>query len=309
MRIDYAADGSDPGSDASSGQFARRIVVVANPGAGRHNRTTVNFIAERLRDHDRRVEVFESQVAGHIGEIARTADAEAILIAGGDGSINEAVGGLLKRSRPRPALGIIPQGTANVLGHDLGVPRGPSELADVFLRGRVRPLHIGLANGKPFVLMASAGFDAEVVGQLDQRLKRLTGRFAYAPAAIKVAFGYRRHDIEVTTGDAKFLAKLAIVTNSRYYGGQFILDKETTALAPGMKLIFARDLSILKLITLAAELLTGKLGDSSLIERMPVHNVQLQSRRPIATQIDGDLLGRTPMAVSECPETIEVFVG
>jgi len=309
MRIDCAAGDSGPGSDVRSGQFARRVVVVANPGAGRHDRNTVNFIAERLRGHDCRVEVVESHAAGHIGEIACAADAEAILIAGGDGSINEAVGGLLKRPRPRPVLGVIPQGTANVLCHDLGLPSSPSELADVFLRGRVRPLHIGLANGNPFVLMASAGFDAEVVGRVDQRLKRLTGRFAYAYAAIKVAFGYKNYDMEVTTRDAKFLAKLAIVSNSKYYGGKFLIDNETSALTPGMKLIFARNLSVMSLITLAAELLMGKLGDSSLIERMPARGVQLRSRHAIATQIDGDLLGTTPMVISECPDTIEVFVG
>jgi diacylglycerol kinase (ATP) len=309
MRIGHAAGGSDPGSDVCSGQFSGRIVVVANPGAGKHDRNTINLIAERMRRHECHVEVVESHGAGHIGEIARTADAAAILIAGGDGSINEAVGGLLKRSRPRPVLGVIPQGTANVLGHDLGLPRRPSDLADVFLRGRIHPLHIGLANGNPFILMASAGFDAEVVGRVDKRLKKLVGRLAYAYAAIKVAFGYKNYDMEVTTRDSTFLAKLVIVTNSRFYGGKFVMDNETSVLAPGMKLIFARDLSILTLITLAAELLMGKLGDSSLVERMPARGVQLRSQREIATQIDGDHLGTTPLEVSECPETIEVFVG
>jgi diacylglycerol kinase (ATP) len=309
MRIGCAAGDSDPGSGVPAGRLCGRIVVVANPGAGNHDRNTINFIAERLRRHDRRVEVVESHGAGHIGEIVRAADADAILIAGGDGSINEAVGGLLKRSRPRPALGVIPQGTANVLGHDLGLPSNPSELAELFLGGRTRPLHIGLANGKPFILMASAGFDAEVVGRVDQRLKRLTGRFAYAHAALKVAFGYKNHDIEVTTRDAKFLAKLVIATNSKYYGGKFLMDNETSALTPGMKLIFARSLSIMTLIRLGAELLMGKLGGSSLLERMPARGVQLRSQSEIATQIDGDLLGTTPLVISECPETIEVFAG
>jgi diacylglycerol kinase family enzyme len=99
------------------------------------------------------------------------------------------------------------------------------------------------------------------------------------------------------------------VTNSKYYGGKFLIDNETSALTPGMKLIFARNLSVMTLITLAAELLMGKLGDSSLVERMPARGVQLRSRQQIATQIDGDLLGATPIVISECPETIEVFVG
>ena len=115
--------------------------------------------------------------------------------------------------------------------------------------------------------------------------------------------------MEVTTHDSKFLAKLVIVTNSRYYGGSFVIDKETSALTPGMKLIFVRDLSIITLIKLATDLLMGKLGDSSLVGRMPVRNVQLRSQRDIATQIDGDYLGTTPMTVSECPETIEVIIG
>jgi diacylglycerol kinase family enzyme len=147
MRIGCGTGGSKPGADVCPGQLSGRIVIVANPGAGKHDRNTINFIAEKMRRRECRVEVIESQGAGHIGEIARTIDARAILIAGGDGSINEAIAGLLKRSRPRPLLGIIPQGTANVLGHDLGLPSSPSDLADVFLRGRIAPLHLGLANG------------------------------------------------------------------------------------------------------------------------------------------------------------------
>ncbi|MGA8172386.1 MAG: diacylglycerol kinase family protein [Methylocystis sp.] len=308
MRIDFAAGDSNPGAEDFSSAVTGRIVVVANPGAGNHDKDTIASVVKKLRGHGCHVEIVESHDADHIDEIARTIDARAILIAGGDGSISEAVGGLLKRSGPRPVLGVIPQGTANVLAHDLGLPSDASGLADVFLRGRVAPLHIGVANGRPFILMASAGFDAEVVRRVEKRLKTLTGKFAYAYAAAKAAFSYGNHDIEVTADDARFLAKLAVVTNSRCYGGNFVIDKETSALAPGLKLIYAREFSLLALIRLSAAMLMGKLGDLPLLERMPVRNVQLRSQREVATQVDGDVLGTTPVTVSECPETVEIFV-
>jgi len=294
---------------ASSAELSGRIVIVVNPNSGKHRKDVINRIAERLQNLKRDVEVIESRGPGQICEIARTIVAQAILVAGGDGSVNEAVRGLLKRSYPRPLLGIIPQGSANILGHELALPTSVSGLVDTFLCGRIGHLHIGLANGRPFTLMASVGFDAEVVKTVSMPLKRRIGRITYVYAVLKLAFSYKGGDIEVNTGNEIFSAKLVIVTKSKYYGGRFVLDRETSAIRPGLKLIAVSDVGFVSLLRLGIGLISGRLNDATIVRRMPVRLVQLRSHREVATQIDGDHLGTTPMLVSECSETLEVFMG
>jgi diacylglycerol kinase (ATP) len=309
MQINYATVGSEPGFETRSGELSGQIVIIVNPVSGKHNRNVINLIAQKLQDPKRHVEVIVSRGPGHIYEIARTIVAQAILIAGGDGSINEAVRGLLKRLYPRPVLGIIPQGSANILRYELALPTSGSGLVDIFLRGRIGHLHIGLANGRPFTLMASVGFDAEVVKTVSKPLKQSIGRLAYVYAALKLVFCYQGYDIEVQTGGEIFLAKLIIVTKSKYYGGSFVLDQETSAIRPGLKLLAVSDVGFVSLLNFGIGLISGRLNDATLIRRMPVRLVQLRSRREVATQIDGDQLGATPMVVSECSETLEVFMG
>ncbi|MGB6177556.1 MAG: diacylglycerol kinase family protein [Methylocella sp.] len=308
-QINYATAGTEPGFETRSGELSGRIVIVVNRVSRKHKRDVINLIAQKLQGPKRHVEVMESHGPGHICEIARTIVAQAILIAGGDGSVNEAVRGLLKRSYPRPLLGVIPQGSANILRHELALPTSVSGLVDIFLGGRIGHLHIGLANERPFTLMASAGFDAEVVKTVSKPLKQRIGRLAYVYAALRLVICYKGDDIEVNTGDEIFLAKLIIVTKSKYYGGRFVLDRETSAIRPGLKLIAVSDVGFVSLIKLGIGLIGGRLNDATLIRRMPVRLVELRSRREVATQIDGDQLGATPMVISECSETLEVFMG
>jgi diacylglycerol kinase (ATP) len=308
-QINRAAVGSEPGFETRSGELSGRIVIVVNPVSGKHKRDVINLIAQKLQDPKRHVEIIESHGPGHICEIARTSVAQAILIAGGDGSVNEAVRGLLKRLYPRPLLGIIPQGSANILRYELALPTSVSGLVDIFLGGRIGHLHIGLANERPFTLMASAGFDAEVVKTVSKPLKQRIGRLAYVCAALKLVFGYKGDDIEVKTGDEKFFAKLIIVTKSKYYGGSFVLDRETSVIRAGLTLIAVSDVGFVSLLKLGIGLISGRLNDGTQIRRMPVQLVQLRSRREVATQIDGEQFGATPMVISESSETIEVFMG
>jgi diacylglycerol kinase (ATP) len=217
---------------------------------------------------------------------------------------------LLKRLYPRPLLGIIPQGSANILRYELALPTSVSGLVDIFLGGRIGHLHIGLANERPFTLMASAGFDAEVIKTVSKPLKQRIGRLAYVYAALKLVFGYKGDDIEVKTGDEKFFAKLIICYKVKILRRQFrsrSRDKRDKARTNAYRRF--RRVGFVSLLKLGIGLISGRLNDATRIRRMPVQLVQLRSQREVATQIDGDQLGATPMVISESSETLEAFMG
>src|SRR5690606_11839998 len=94
----------------------------------------------------------------------------------GDGTINEVVNGLKGTGL---ALGVIPLGTANVVADEIGLGKDPREVARVLAKGPLRPIHVGVANGRRFVMMAGIGFDANVVSRVSLALKKVLGPLAY----------------------------------------------------------------------------------------------------------------------------------
>jgi diacylglycerol kinase family enzyme len=84
----------------------------------------------------------------------------------------------------------------------------------------------------------------------------------------------------------------------KYYGGNFILDQETSSLRPGLKLIAVSDVGFVSLLKLGVGVISGRLNDATLIRRIPVLLVKLRSQHEVAAQIDGDQLGAAPMVRS-----------
>lgn len=288
----------------------QNFVVVVNPAAGACGSGLAAQVAERLRSNGCAIVVETAAKHGRIYEIAKTAMADAVLVAGGDGSVNEAARGLLERPRPRPALGIIPQGTVNILADELRLPADADDLAAIFARGATAPLHLGLANGRPFALMASAGVDAAVVAIVDLALKEKIGRLAYVVAAAK--FFWSRFwsgecpDVAAHTDAGDIVAKCVIVAKSKYYGGRFVIDRSASVLQPGLSLVAVSDFSLLGLLAVARYFLTGKLDRSGRIRRIGISRASL--RGSVATQIDGDFSGAAPLDIRPCDETLDVLI-
>lgn len=284
-----------------------RVVIIVNPASGTHQRALIEEIARSLQGPGREIVTMESAASGHIREVAREISAAAILVAGGDGAVSEAAAGLLDRPAPRPVLGVIPQGTANVLGYELGLPRKADALARIILRNKRAPLHVGRANGRPFVLMASAGFDAEAVRAINPSLKRMFGAIAYLVAAAKLVFGYSK-DIRIDAGSESFSAQLAIVTNAKRYGGDFVIAPEASVHRPGLTLLAVSNVSPLALGKTCLALVMGRLGGDANVRRLAVSRVELTSAGEVAGQIDGDAFGSLPLVVTQGDETLEILV-
>jgi YegS/Rv2252/BmrU family lipid kinase len=105
-----------------------------------------------------------------------------VLASGGDGTITACVGGVAGSGVP---LGVLPCGTGNLLARNLGLPLSLDEALAVALTGADRRLDVGAANGRPFVVMAGIGFDAEMLDGADERLKARVGWVAYALSGLR----------------------------------------------------------------------------------------------------------------------------
>ncbi len=159
---------------------------------------------------------------GHAGEIARRAvdrGADLILVAGGDGTINEAVNGMANSDVP---LGILPAGTANVLANELGIGKTMERAAQVLADSLQERVALGAISNETsrryFLLMAGAGLDADIVYHLNQRMKEAFGKVAYWIGGFSKV-GRRIPEFLVQADGREYHASFALLSRVRNYGG------------------------------------------------------------------------------------------
>jgi diacylglycerol kinase (ATP) len=201
-------------------------LLIINPTAGQARpQTTPAALQETLAPFVGKTLVTQgpgdAEAAAH--EASTEGRFDAVLVAGGDGTINEVVNGLMaghEQGHATLPLGLIPLGTQNVLSHELQIPAGdPSAFTDVLRGGKTRGIDLGRIEDRYFALMAGFGFDAAVVRDVLLPVKELIGPAAYALSTLRTLANYRSTSIrlrldgeEVTTE-----AYLVVVANAASY--------------------------------------------------------------------------------------------
>jgi len=279
----------------------RRFFVVENPGAGVAGSPLVEDAVRLLVKagagiaRSRNPDIPSARAA--VCKAAASGSYDAIVAAGGDGTIRHAAASLIGANLP---LGIIPVGTGNVLAHEIGLARTPLAITRMLLEGPVATVACAEANGEPFLLMVGAGFDARVVGALDLRLKSRVGKAAYAGPLLGAII--RPVDtLSVTLDGHRHVATWAVIANARHYGGRFVLAPRAGILKRGLEAILFKTRNRAVLLAQLMRLAAGRLEPGAVhggaIEMLPCARAIIRARRPVPVQIDGDAFGTTPIEV------------
>ncbi|WP_417693453.1 diacylglycerol/lipid kinase family protein [Roseibium sp.] len=276
----------------------KNVLIIANPTSGGYDPRRIELIEDYLAQAGCKVEIRLTTHAGEIEQIAsdpRLA-VDVLVIAGGDGSVNEALTGFQVNAAP-PDLAVIPAGTANVLAHELGLPKRPLAIARSILAHRTKPLHFGLANGHPFVLMASAGMDADVVHALPLALKRKFGKLAYVLTAIKIGLTRRSSEMTVEVDGKSLTGKLIVATNGRFYGGPFVVCPDASVTTSGLHVLVLQKDDPISALRFGIALLLGRVHKARGVTVTAFEKAKILAKAPTAVQIDGDPYGATPAAL------------
>ena len=281
----------------------RRVLIVANPKARGYAPRKIEAIRVALARDGVAVDVMQSQARGDIERLVADIGAgfDVIAVHGGDGTINEAITGLRVIAGPQPALAIIAGGTANVLAIETRAGRDADTIAAAIRAGQTAPLYYGLANDRPFVLMASAGLDAAVVARTSPRLKRAFGKWAYVASAFALKRRARTPDLIVTTDKEELRCRLAICANAARYGGDYVIAPQTRATQPGLALVVVTDDSLVALLRIGWRMLSGRGLDGAGVRIVDVSEATLAAASATAAQVDGDPFGVTPVR-ARCAE-------
>ena len=281
------------------------MLVIFNPAAGtRRSRKLARALAVLGAD----AVLAETSGPGDARRIAAEAGAQGhdcVVAAGGDGTIAEVTAGLLGRG---PALGILPFGTANVLALELGLPRDGEAAARVIAAGREALIHPGSANGRVFVQMLGAGFDAAVVHHLSLGLKRRIGQGAYLWQSLVEMV---RHDFAAVRFSADHgaweTASSVIVTKGRLYAGNHLVAPGASPLAPGFTLVIQRGPARLGAFLAGAALPLSLMHRLPFIELRHCAQVALEGAG-VLTQCDGDAGPALPLTITDAPQPLRIRI-
>jgi YegS/Rv2252/BmrU family lipid kinase len=271
-----------------------KIKLIANPVAGGDARNKIDRAVAWLRAAGVSVDLFLTEKRGdalQAARIAKCAGYDRIIAAGGDGTLNEVINGLVPSAVP---LAFIPFGTTNVFALEVGIPFDVEQACAVALRGQARPVCLGLAGDTRFLLMAGIGFDAEVVAGVSLALKRRVGKLAYLVSSLTVLLRPLVDTIEVVDERGRrYQGCSAIIGNGRYYGGRFSITPEASLQDDTLDVCLFRRRGRLGFLCSMIKVAFGRPLIESEAWRFKGRKLTVTGSAA-AVQLDGDYHGRLP---------------
>lgn len=294
----------------------RKAILIVNPKTGRYGtRRPLRFdrLCDSLRTRGVEVEQVLTAGAGDATSIAARAannGIREIIIAGGDGTINEALQGLIGTDA---RLGILPQGTANVLARELMLPLNSKQAVEVIARGHTRPVHVGCAideeqgTKRYFFLMAGIGLDASVVQRVHPGLKKRFGKAAFWYSGLSHLTDWRPIPFEIEINDRTYIATFATIGKAASYGGDLLVTPRARLHRPEFEICLVQSCSRLRYLGLLAYAMrSGAPADMRGIRFLTA--TRARARGTAAVQVDGELNGKLPMTFEIAPHSIELIV-
>ncbi|WP_195262808.1 YegS/Rv2252/BmrU family lipid kinase [Clostridium sp. 1001275B_160808_H3] len=211
-----------------------------------------------------------------------------VLIAGGDGTIDNVVNAMTKCGVSVP-IGILPVGTANDFGKFLGMPSDVSKACRQILSSEVTAVDLGSINDKYFVNVASTGLFTDVSQKTDVNLKNTIGKLAYYLKGLEELPNFRKLDIKIKSDEMDYEGKMyfMLVFNGQT-AGNFKLATRADATDGQLDVIIFKAIPIIELIPLFVKVLKGEHLDSDNVIYFKTNNLYIESHEDIGTDIDGE---------------------
>ena len=285
----------------------RRISIIFNPTAGRRRRRTLDRVVKALEAQELDVCVAATSGPGDATRLARRAvskGTDVVAAAGGDGTIREVVTGMIGGDA---LLGIVPMGTASVLAAELRLPSRPEAVAAVLAGGTARALHVPRANGRPFLLMAGAGFDGAVVESITPRLKRRLGKGAFALSALRTWVAGPRPPLRVEVDGSVRHAEWVVVANVSRYAGPYVLAPGADPQSQELAVCLFESARPLGLAADLLRIVCGATARAPGLEILRAHDIAVSAPERVPVQIDGDAAGALPLRLASTTERIRVL--
>ncbi len=292
--------------------------LIYNPTAGPRNvRRDLEQVCTLLERRGWTVEMAMTEGPGDAKRLARAAAEKGCgvaIAAGGDGTINEVVNGLVGT---QTALGVLPVGTGNLWAKQLRIstytlvnPFRLQEAAKGLVEGRIRTIDVGQVGETYFLCWAGIGLDAQVTTEMeprDRHTKRL-GALPYLIAAAIVAREFRgvRARISLDGRLVRSRALLILVSNIRQYGGVVEVAREACIDDGLLDVFIFKGLGFPYVVKHVVRILSQRYLDDPQVIHRQVRRVDVWTEPDVPVQVDGDPIDQTPVSLRVVPQALKV---
>jgi diacylglycerol kinase (ATP) len=290
--------------------------LIVNPVSGTDTASShLTLINERLRQHVGTLDIVMTVAEGDAARAAAAAVDDGydhLFIAGGDGTLNEAVNGVgaTPGGFDRMTFAIIPLGTGNDFATALGIPADVESALAAIVAGQPVAVDVGRLNDRYFINVSAGGFIAEVSDAVDPKLKTLAGRLAYLIGGAQVVFSHKPVAARVRTStgqDANVTLTIFAVCNSRLIGGGRLIAPEALIDDGLFDVCLIEEMPTIEFLALLTRVANGEhVGDDRVIYfRTP--DLELTFARPTKVNTDGEVLEATICRYQLLPAALRII--
>lgn len=293
------------------------ISLIYNPYAGGLRGAKLgrlDLVERILEEQGRRVTRHVTQGPKTAGNVAReclSGGSDLIVIAGGDGTVNEVAGGLIGSQLP---MAVLPAGTANVLANEIGVGRGMERAARAIAECVPCQVPVGVltfANGacQRFLLMAGAGLDAAIVYGLNPGWKARLGKAAYWLGSTPL-FWRKLEEFDVECDGLSHACSFALISKVRNYGGDFEIARQVRIVEREFEVVLFAGSNTFRYFVYFGGVATGRLSKVPGVMTYRARELRLTPRNggTVHCQVDGEYAGTLPVTVSSGQRTVTLLI-
>jgi lipid kinase YegS len=289
--------------------MSRKVQLILNGKAAGNDALKTAIARQQAVGH-----AIEVRVTSGKGDARRfaseTGEVDLLIAAGGDGTLNEVVHGLMDLSTAaRPAVGVVPLGTANDFATGCGIPRDAEQALALCMEGKATPIDVGKANEHWFLNAASIGFGAEITATTPPELKHLLGPAAYAVMGAILSMNVHHYRGRLTMPDREITGSgpVAIVGNGRQAGGGLEVTPRARVDDGLLDVLTVRDIPALALLTAARELQELS-PDGEYINYWQTPWAEVQTAEAIPVNLDGEPMQFLNVRYEAVPSAIRLIV-
>ena len=287
----------------------KKAMVIINPTSG--GEQALNY-KEKIENKTKKYfEIVETRItekaldATHFAEEAAKEKYEAVIVFGGDGTVNEVISGIAEKEYI-PKLGIIPGGTGNLITKLVQIDQDIDKAIESLDFNLTNKIDIGKANDHYFGYIFSVGSLPEAIHNVEIEDKTKFGMFAYAINTVKSVIRDEVFNIKVETENGNYEgdASQVLVLLSNYFSDKKIFDENKVGYA---NILILKDASIFSKLSLIPDLLKGDVVENDSIEYIKAKTIKISSDIEIESDIDGDQSDDLPVEIKVLGDHIEIY--
>lgn len=228
-----------------------------------------------------------------------------VLAVGGDGTLNLVVNGLANSDT---ALAIVPLGTANVFARQLAVPHDVESACRLIREGAWRVIDLGRAGSRYFACTSGVGFDAQVLRDVDARIKKVSGYAAYFASTLRAFARYRFRHVHLRLDDDPrvFKGYMTLINNGQFYGGNFRFAPRARLTDGLLDVVIFRRHGVAAIARYLTRIAGGTIDTDPEVTYARARRVHVEAHGRHAVHLDGEYAGHTPREFRAVPAALRV---